>query len=467
MLGESGRKPTQQLGFRPRRKRDDWQDSGLRQVLSSPQSECAGSSQEQMMTQRVFIVGHGAMTCLGRDMNATWRALVAGRSGIRRQPDLPADTFLQDIAGTVPDLGVDDGTGDRTLSKLSARFLRLALVAAKEAWADAGLPKVRASLDPQRVAVVVGSAFGGVDFLESQQTRMKKRQDLAVSPFLVPGLLINQAAGQISQHLQLHGPSVAPSNACATGAHAIILGAMCLRAGDADLALCGASESAFTPAIVNGFATMKALLQKRAGDRAEDDPGQASRPFSIDRAGFVMAEGASMLMLATGQAIRQLGLSPQAELLGYALNSDGYHMAMPSKERIIQCMKAGLSRAGLTPKSIDYYNAHGTSTALNDQVETQAVEEVFGEHARRMPLSSIKGALGHGLGAAAAIEAAVCVRALRDQLIPPTINYQADPELSLDYVPDEARPARLTTVMSASFGFGGTNNVLILGEPKL
>jgi 3-oxoacyl-[acyl-carrier-protein] synthase II len=419
------------------------------------------------MPERVFIVGEGAVTSLGRDMDSTWQGLLSGRSGIRRHPELGSEAFLQDIAGIVADVEPDGGTGDRTLSKLSARFLPLALMAAREAWTDAGLTRAGESLDPQRVAVAVGSAFGGVDSLETQQARMRKRHDLAVSPFLIPGLLINQAAGQISQHLRLHGPSVAPSNACATGAHAVILAAMCLRAGDADLAICGASESAFTPAIVNGFSTMKALLQKKSNDRSQNDPAQASRPFSMDRAGFVMAEGAAMLVLGTGAAIRRLGLSPRAELLGFAMNSDGYHMAMPSMERIIQCMRAGLAHAGLRPESIDYYNAHGTSTMLNDQVETQAIKAVFGDHARRMPVSSIKGALGHGLGASAAIEAAACVRALRDQMIPPTINYLPDPELDLDYVPHEARPARLTTVMSASFGFGGTNNVLILGEPKL
>ena len=179
-----------------------------------------------------------------------------------------------------------------------------------------------------------------------------------------------------------------------------------------------------------------------------------------------MAEGAAMLVLATESAVRRLGLEPQAELLGYAMNSDGYHMAMPSQERIIQCMKTALAHAALSPEAIDYYNAHGTSTTLNDQVETQAIKAVFGDHARRLPVSSIKGALGHGLGAAAAIEAAACVRALRDQIIPPTINYLPDPELDLDYVPNEARPARLSTVMSASFGFGGTNNVLILGRAE-
>ena len=286
------------------------------------------------------------MTCLGRDMDSTWQGLLSGRSGIRRHAELGAESFLQDIAGIVEDIEPDAGTGDRTLHKLSARFLLLAMKAARDAWADSGVESRGGPVDPNRVAVVLGSALGGVDFLEAQQARMRRRRDLSVSPFLVPGLLINQAAGQVSQHLRLFGPSVAPSNACASGGHAIILGAMYLWSGDADLALCGASESAFMPAIVNGFSSMKALLQSKAGDRSQTHPSQASRPFSIDRAGFVMSEGAAMLVLATEGAVRRLGLEPQAELLGHAMNSDGYHMAMPSQERITECVTAALARAG-------------------------------------------------------------------------------------------------------------------------
>jgi 3-oxoacyl-[acyl-carrier-protein] synthase II len=400
-------------------------------------------------------------------MNATWEGLISGRSGIRSHPELAPDAFLEDIAGRVEKLELDASTGDRGLSKLSARFLLLAMKAAKEAWVDAGLDRVAAQLTNDRVAVMVGSAFGGMDFLEAQQARMRRRADLAVSPFLVPGLLISQAAGQIAQHLHLHGPSIAPSNACATGGHAIVLGAMALRAGDAEVALCGASESAFTPAVVNGFATMKALLQKKTGDRCENNPGCASRPFSIDRAGFVMAEGSAMLVLATEAVVLRLGLRPQAELLGYCLNSDGYHMAMPSADRIVECLRGALRNARLEPEVIDYYNAHGTSTPLNDEVESQVVKTVFGNRAGRLPVSSIKGALGHGLGAAAAIEAATCIRAIRDQIIPPTINYVPDPQLDLDFVPDRARPARVAKVMSSSFGFGGTNNVLIFGDGRI
>lgn len=419
------------------------------------------------MSERVFVVGAGAASCLGKNLEATWQGLIAGRSGIRRHPSLAEDSFLQDIAGMVEGLEGDAIWVDRTLAKLGARFLPLAVKAAHEAWTDAGLNTPATPPDPHRVAVVVGSAFGGLDFLEAQQARMRKRHDFSVSPFLAPGLLINQAVGQISQQLGLYGPSVAPSNACATGGHAIIMGAMFLRSGDADLALCGASESAFVPAVVNGFSTMKALLGKKPGDRGQIDPAQASRPFSVDRAGFVMSEGSGMLVLATESAVRRMSLTPQAELRGYALNTDGYHMAMPSEERIRRCVEQALANSGTAADSIDYYNAHGTSTSLNDLVETRVIKTVFGGHARRMPVSSIKGALGHGLGAAAAIEAAVCVRAIRDQTVPPTINYLPDPELDLDYVPDEARAARLGTVMSASFGFGGTNNVLILSEPRL
>jgi 3-oxoacyl-[acyl-carrier-protein] synthase II len=411
------------------------------------------------MPERIVIVGLGAVTCLGQGIDATWEGLVAGRSGIRRHPALANDTFLTDVGGMVADFGPGTAQEDPAIAKLGARYLHLAMAAAREAWAASGCE--RAELDRDAVAVVIGSAFGGLDLLDAEQARMARRKSLAASPYLVPGLIANQAAGQVAQHLGLYGPSVAPANACASGGHAVALGAMFLRAGDAEIALCGAGESGFTPAIVNGFATMKALLGRRPEDRAEADPGQASRPFSADRAGFVLSEGAAALALATESAARKYGLPIQAELVGWAINSDGYHMAMPNGERIARCLGAALSRSGVRPEGVDYYNAHGTSTVVNDRVETQALKEVFGGHAARMPVSSIKGALGHSLGAASAIEAAVCVRALREQVIPPTINYRPDPELDLDYVPDRARGAPLETVMSASFGFGGTNNALV------
>jgi len=412
------------------------------------------------MAERIVVVGHAAVTCLGRDMDATWRGLVAGRSGIRRHAAFGADAFLQDLAGIVEDLGPGTASEDPAVAKLGARSIHLAMASARAAWAEAGLDRARFRSD--RAAVVIGSALGGLDLLDAEQTRMNQRRNLATSPFLVPGLIINQAAGQVAQHLGLHGPSVAPANACASGGHAVALGALLLRAGEADLALCGAGESAFTPAIVNGFATMKALLPRKPEDRSATDPSQASRPFSVDRAGFVLSEGAGMLVLATESAARGLGLEVQAELAGWSMNSDGHHVALPFGERIVACLRAALNRAEVLPGAVDYYNAHGTSTPINDRVETEVLKQVFGDHARALPVSSIKGALGHSLGAASAIEAAACVRAIREQAIPPTINHLPDPALDLDYVPGEARAARLDVVLSASFGFGGTNNALVL-----
>ena len=414
------------------------------------------------MAERIVVVGHGAVTCLGRHMDATWQGLIAGRSGIRRHAALDPERFLQDVAGMVEDFGPGSPSDDPAVSKLAARSIHLGLAAARAAWADAGLDA--ADLDSDRVALVVGSALGGMDLLDAETRRAAGRKSLATSPYLVPGLVINQTAGQIAQHLQLYGPSVAPANACASGGHAIALAALLLRAGEADLALCGATESGFTPAIVNGFATMKAMLPRRADDRSTADPSQASRPFSVDRAGFVLSEGAGMLALATLDAARKLGLEPQAELLGWAMNSDGHHMALPNGQKIATCLRTALIRGGRNADQVDYYNAHGTSTTVNDRLETEAVKTVFGDHARKLAVSSIKGALGHGLGAASAIEAAVSVRSLREQVVPPTINYRPDPDLDLDYVPDQGRPARVQTVMSASFGFGGTNNALIFGR---
>ncbi|WP_422926430.1 beta-ketoacyl-[acyl-carrier-protein] synthase family protein [Singulisphaera sp. PoT] len=416
------------------------------------------------MPQRIVVVGHAAITCLGPNMDLTWQRLIRGESGIQKHEAFSGGDFLQDIAGVVPDFGPGTPNADPAVSKLEARCIHLALAAAREAWAQAG-PGVSAC-DPHRVAVLVGSALGGLDLLDTEQAQMMNRKNRAISPFVIPGLIINQCAGQISQHLGLYGPSVAPANACASGGHAIALGSMFLKSGEAEIAICGAAESAFTPAVVNGFATMKALLGKRREDRSLTDPSQSSRPFSADRAGFVLSEGAGMVVLATEAAAKKYDLPIQAVYHGHAINSDGYHMSMPSKEKIVHCLNSALNRAEIRPEDVDYYNAHGTSTVVNDRTETEVLKEVFGAQAARLPVSSIKGAIGHSLGAASAIEAAVSVRTLQEQLIPPTINHLRDPELDLDYVPGEARSAQVETVMSASFGFGGTNNALIFGRWK-
>jgi 3-oxoacyl-[acyl-carrier-protein] synthase II len=416
------------------------------------------------MPKRVFVVGHSAVTCLGRDMNATWTGLIAGRSGLKRHDALGSDKFLRDVGGIVE--GLNPGTPDEEplVAKLEAKSIHLAVAAAKQAWADSGLDSRIAGTDydPHRASVCIGTAFGGQDTHELETQRALRRKSLSIGPYLIPSLVLNQASGQVSQHLGLYGPSVSPANACAAGGHAIACAGMYLRAGEADLAVCGGTESTFTPPILNGFATMKALAHRREGDRAHDDASLASRPFSADRTGFVMSEGAAMLVIATEEAVKRLGLKIQAELLGWGSNSDGYHMTSPSKDRIVHLLRTTLQTYGLTLEQIDYYNAHGTSTPVNDRVETEVLKEVFGDLAHKLPISSIKGALGHALGAASAIEAAVCVRALLEQVIPPTINYLPDADLDLDYVPHHSRPAAIETLMSASFGFGGTNNVLIM-----
>ena len=269
------------------------------------------------MPERIFVVGHAAVTCLGRDMDSTWQGLIEGRSGIRRHAELGSEAFLQDLGGMVEGIGPghrEGGSGDRQAfgavsSPVDGGGARG--VCLMRGWIARKSRSIRIGS-----AVVIGSAFGGLDLLDAEQERMSQRRSLAASPYLVPGMIINQAAGQIAQHLRLYGPSAAPANACASGGHAVVLGAMFLRSGEADLAVCGAGESAFTPAVVNGFATMKALLGRKAGDRSEDDPGQASRPFSRDRGGFVLAEGAGALVLATESAAERLGLEPQAELAG-------------------------------------------------------------------------------------------------------------------------------------------------------
>ena len=230
-------------------------------------------------------------------------------------------------------------------------------------------------MNPLRVALVIGTGIGGLDVLEDERTRSAGQIGLKTDPYLIPGLILNQAASQSAQHMRLHGPSITPSNACATGAHAIALGGILLRAGEADFALCGASESAFTPLLFNGFATMKAMFTAKSGDRSNIDPSQVSRPFSADRAGCIIAEGSGMVVLAHESAARRLGLPIQAELAGWAINSDGYHITLPFADRIVQCLKSSLERAGIQPEDVDYYNAHGTSTIVNDEVRDPRGQE--------------------------------------------------------------------------------------------
>ncbi len=317
-------------------------------------------------------------------MASTWRGLIDGRSGICRHSGACLPTCsCRTSAGVVEDFGPGTASEDPAIAKLGSRFIHLSMAAARAAWADSGLDRTSTTGSiAHRAAVVIGSAFGGLDLLETEQDRMRHRKSLAVSPYLVPAMIINQPAGQIAQHLRLYGPSAAPANACASGGHAIVLGAMFLRPGDAEIALCGAGESAFTPAVVNGFATMKALLGRKPGDRSESDPAQASRPFSVDRAGFVLAEGAGAVVLATETADARLRL----ERPGRARGLVHQFRRLPHGDALSRADhplpgRRDRSAPGSRPETIDYYNAHGTSTVLNDRVETQVLKDVFGDAA--------------------------------------------------------------------------------------
>ncbi len=336
------------------------------------------------MPERIFVVGHAAVTCLGRDMNSTWQALVEGRSGIRRHPALGGDKYLQDLGGMVEDFGPGSAAEDPAIAKLAARFLHLSMAAARGAWCDAGLDRLEGQFDPHRAAVVVGSAFGGLDLLEAEQDRMIKRRSLAVSPYLVPAMIINQAAGQIAQHLRLYGPSAAPANACASGGHAVVLGAMFLRAGDADWPFAAAGRARSRRRLFNGFATMKALsgTQTRRSVGTRSGPGESSvqrRPGGIRPGGGGRCAGPCDRVGRQPAWTRK----PKRSWSGWSTNSDGHHMAMPCRERIRHCLEAAIARSEITPERIDYYNAHGTSTGLNDRVETQVLKDVFGENVRQ------------------------------------------------------------------------------------
>jgi len=340
-------------------------------------------------------------------------------------------------------------------------FVQYALVASREAMRDAGL-----SPDDgigERAAVIIGSGIGGINTTTQQTLTLAARGPGRISPFLIPMILPDTAAGMVAIEFGLKGPNMAITSACASGANAIGEAFEIVRRGAADVALCGGAEAGIVPIAVAGFSVMGALSERN------DDPERASRPFDRERDGFVVGEGAAILVLEEREHARARGATIRAELVGYGATDDAYHIAAPDENGTgaIACMSLALAEAGLAPEQVDYINAHGTSTPLNDITETRAIKAVFGDHARRVPISSTKSMTGHLLGAAGALEAALSVRALETQRIPPTINLaDPDPECDLDYVPHTARPASLQTVLSNSFGFGGHNACLLFSRTR-
>jgi len=407
--------------------------------------------------RRVVVTGVGLVTPLATGVEKTWQKILAGESGIRRISKFDPSPFKTQIAGEVVDFNPDDWLEKKTARRLDA-FIHFAVAAARMAWEMAGMPTpLQDELSP-RAGAILGVGLGGMQTLHDTIVQVHEKGPDRVSLFFIPRLIGNMAPAQIAMELGLRGANTCLSTACAAGSHAVGEAMKTIQRGAADIMVCGGSEAVITPVTVAGFNAARALSTNN------DDPPRASRPFDKDRDGFVMSEGAGILVLESLESATSRGANILAECKGYGLSSDAYHMTAPdpTARGFVACMKAAVEDAGFQPEDIQYINAHGTSTDLNDAIETKAIRELFGPHASRLAVSSTKSMIGHMLGATGGVEAAFCVLALRDQVLPPTINYQTpDPECDLDYVPNLKRAVKLERVLSNSFGFGGTNASLV------
>lgn len=407
------------------------------------------------MSIRVVVTGLGLITPLGIGVEPTWQNILAGRSGIGPITSFDATGFDTRIAGEIKDFKPEAFLAPKQVKRMD-RFTQLAVAAATLAVQDAGL-EITDELKPQ-VGSIVGVGLGGLSTIEKYHQILLEKGPHRLSPFFIPMLIANMAPGLVAMHFGAQGPNTSTVTACASGAHAIGDAFKCIQRGVAKVMITGGVESVITPLAVAGFNAMKALSTRN------EEPQRASRPFDRERDGFVMAEGGGMLILEELAFAKARGAKIYAEIVGYGLTGDAYHMTAPSPDGAgaVLCMQQALRDAGLAPEDIDHINAHGTSTQLNDLSETLAIKKVFGPRAYQIPISATKSMTGHLLGGAGAVEAIFSVLSLVDQVAPPTINYEhPDPECDLDYVPNTARPLPLRTVMSNSFGFGGTNAVLI------
>jgi 3-oxoacyl-[acyl-carrier-protein] synthase II len=406
--------------------------------------------------RRVAITGVGAVTPLANDAKATWQGLLEGRSGIGVIRAFDPTPFQVQIAGEVKDFDPSGLVAPKELRRIDRNVL-FALSAAKEALADAGANGYR----PERMGVVVGSCIGGFNQLMQQHEVLRERGPDRVSPSFIQNVLVDSASGQLAIELGIRGPNYAVVSACATGSHSVGEGAELIRQGHADAVLTGGTEACIHPLILAGFCSMRGLAS------ANGDPTSASRPFDATREGFVMSEGACVMMLEDLEAAKARGARIYAEVLGYGASNDAYHMAAPDPGAtgVVEMMRQALDRAGVEPDQVDYINAHGTATPLGDAAETKAIKEVFGDHAYELAISSTKSEVGHMFGAAGAVEAMVCALAIHGGVIPPTINYRnPDPACDLDYVPNEAREAKIRVALSNAMGLGGHNGCVLLGR---
>ena len=408
-----------------------------------------------MPRRRVVITGVGLVSPLGIGTGATWDGLCAGRSGIGPITRFDAGAFAARIAGEVKDFDPLDFIGRKDVKKMDV-FIQYAIAAAEFALRDAGL-KTDLPLGP-RAGVFIASGIGGFSTIEREHRALLDGGPRRISPFFIPSAIINLAAGQVSIRFGAQGPNSSTCTACSASAHAVGDAFEIVRRGTADVMIAGGSEAAITPMGVGGFAAMRALSTRN------DEPERASRPFDDDRDGFIIGEGAGVVVLEERDRARRRGVPCYAEVAGYGMSGDAYHVTAPAEDAggAVRVMRAALDDAGVEPSAVDYVNAHGTSTRYNDKLETLAIKKCFGDHARALAISSTKSMTGHLLGAAGGLEAGIAALAVRDQVLPPTINLERpDPDCDLDYVPNRKRETAVTYALSNSFGFGGTNASLL------
>ena len=411
-----------------------------------------------MNRRRVVVTGLGMISPLGIGNDATWQGLIEGRSGVGRITKFDTSAYPVQIAGEVKGFDPANWIEKKEIKK-SDTFIHYAIAASQMAIDDAKLD--HKSVDSDRFGVIIGSGIGGLPLIEEMHAKLLERGPSRISPFFIPGLIVNLGTGQVSIRFGARGPSSAPATACATGAHAIGDAARIIRYDEADIMFAGGSEAVITPLAVGGFAAMRALSTRN------DDPERASRPWYLNRDCFVMGAGAGVILLEEREHAIKRGARIYCEITGYGMSSDAYHITSPSEDAggMMRVMQRALKDANLEPNQIGYINAHGTSTPVGDRIESLAIKRVFGDDAYKVAVSSTKSMTGHLLGAAGGLESAIAAKVVETGIIPPTINYETpDPECDLDYVPNKARRKDVRHVMSNSFGFGGTNATLIFSR---
>lgn len=411
--------------------------------------------------RRVFVIGYGAATPLGRTFAETWERAVRGDAGFRKVTRCRVETVCN-VVGEIPDWNPRelDFVDPKEAYNWNAGFVLLTMAVCREALADAGL--VMNEETAPRTACLIGSAINGVDAFRKAMVNLLEKGPLKISPYLLPNLCANLPSGKAGMLLGFTGPVFSPQGACASGNHAIGIGARMIRDGDCDFVLAGGVDTPILPEIIHGFNNMNATIKILPSDRAFEDPAQASRPFSADRRGFVLSEGAGVIVLAAEEMIARHGLGARAEILGVGWTSDAYHFTSPNRETIVRAIREAIADAGLRPGDIGYVNTHGTSTQKGDLAEVECLRSVFGKALEKIPLSSNKSQIGHTLGAAAAIEGALTIEGMRRGILLPTINHRPDPHFAdIDCVPDAARRQPHELALSNAFGFGGTNCCIV------